>query len=209
MASKGKHKYRTQWLAFAEYLKKNERPAEFEQAYSVVADKVSGLYRSEAQAMWNNIRAINPRTMVEVGRNLGGSQFLFCCAALEVEKFLSIDIEAFDLTDWALRDWGNARGIRIQNCVHDSTTWKPHMVHDFVFIDGGHTGEIVKADIEVWKDHAQFIAFHDYADQNGKNKHRRHYPDVVAEITAAADRYGWLQFGERGRSDITYRIPSK
>lgn len=208
MASKGKHKYRQQWQAFAEWLETGGRPDTFEEAYAVVADKVSGLYASEAQAMWKNIRSINPQSMVEVGRNLGGSQFLFCCAAREVQRFLSIDVEEFELTDWALRDWGNRHGISIQNVVADSTTWKAHAVYDFVFIDGGHTGEIVHEDIRIWKDHARFIAFHDYADR-GTNKHKRVFHDVIEEIEAAAQAYQWKHFGVRGRSDITFETGVK
>ena len=139
MPSRGKHKYRKQWEAFAQWLEKGGRPYYFLEAYDVVKDKVSGLYCSEARAMWNNIRAINPKTMVEIGRNLGGSQFLFCCAAPEVEHFYSVDIEEFELTDMALRHWGNRHGIAIQNTVQDSANVFTSTVWDFVFIDGGHT----------------------------------------------------------------------
>jgi hypothetical protein len=208
MASKGKHKYRAQWERFAEYLKTGERPDTFEEAYAVVCDKVSGLYESEARAMWNNIRKINPKSIVEIGRNLGGSQFLFCCAAQELEFFLSLDIEEFELTDAPLIRWGDLHGLDIFNMVEDSSKWQndeDQHPYDLVFVDGNHTGPGVRADIEVWKDHCKWISFHDMADDNGRNKHRRYYPDVVAEISAAAERYGWEQFGERGRSDIVYR----
>jgi len=205
MASKGKHKFRAQWEAFAEYLKTGERPDTFEEAYSVVSDKVSGLYESEARAMWNNIRAINPKSIVEIGRNLGGSQFLFCCAAQELETFKSFDIEEFELTDEPLKDWAECNDIFTSNFVIDSTMILMPGRFDLVFIDGGHTGPIVKADIEIWKDYCKYIAFHDYANDNGRNKHRRYYPDVVAEISAAAERYGWELFGERGRSDVVFK----
>jgi len=205
MASRGKKKYFEQWHAFAEYLLDAGRPDTFEEAYSAVCDKVSGLYESEAMAMWDNLRAINPKTIVEIGRNLGGSQFLFCCAAQECHRLLSIDIEDFELTDWRLREWGERNGVHIQNAVYDSTKWQADGVWDFVFIDGGHTGEIVRADIEIWKDHARYIAFHDYADRGTANKHKRVFSDVVAEISAAARAYQWQQYGSRGRSDITFK----
>jgi hypothetical protein len=205
MASRGKHKYRAQWEAFAEYLKTGQRPDTFEEAYAVVCNKVSGLYESEARAMWNNIRAINPKSIVEIGRNLGGSQFLFCCAAPDLEYFESVDIEAFELTDEPLMDWAKENGFRTTNIVHDSTDYDASgYIFDLVFIDGGHTGPIVKADIEAWKDHCRFIGFHDYADL-GHNKHKRCFHDVVAEIQGAAERYGWQQFGERGKSDIVFK----
>lgn len=205
MPSRGKVKYRKQWEKFAEYLKTNNRPQSFEEAYAVVCDKVSGLYRSEAEAMWYNIKSINPESIVEVGRNLGGSQFLFCCAATELKSFLSVDIELFELTDSALEIWGSKQGIYVANVIHDSTTFEPaDEMWDLVFIDGGHSGPIVKADIEVWKDHCKYIAFHDYADRGSKNKHKRVFKDVIAEISNAADKYGWKPFGVRGRSDITF-----
>jgi len=208
MASRGKHKYRKQWEEFAEYLKTFQRPVTFESAYDVVKDKVSGLYQDEAQAMWNNIQKINPESIIEIGRNLGGSQFLFCCAAPELKQFISFDIEAFELTDPLLEEWEEANGINGNNLLADSTGLggKIGPVYDLVFIDGGHTGPIVKADIEVWKDHCNYIAFHDYADRGRKNKHRRVFQDVVDEITSAADKYNWKQFGERGRSDITFKV---
>ena len=205
MASKGKHRYRKQWEAFAEYLKTGKRPDTFEEAYAVVADKVSGLYESEARAMWNNIRAINPKSIVEIGRNLGGSQFLFCCAAQELEIFNSYDIEDFELTDEPLEQWSGFNSILTYNHVSDSTKLQArNIIHDLVFIDGGHTGEIVRQDIRIWKDHCKYIAFHDYADL-GHNKHKRRFHDVVEEIRVAADRYGWQLFGERGKSDVTFK----
>ena len=204
MASRGKKKYLKQWTAFAEYLKTGKRPDTFEEAYAVVADKVSGLYESEARAMWHNIRAIKPKSIVEIGRNLGGSQFLFCCAAPELEQLWSIDIEAFELTDTWLEEWGCFNGIDIQNDVHDSSESVPVGMYDLVFIDGLHTGPGVRADIEVWKDHARHLAFHDFSDRK-TNRHKRHYPDVVAEIRGAAQAYQWQQFGERGKSDIVFK----
>ena len=77
---------------------------------------------------------------------------------------------------------------------------------DFVYIDGEHTGEGVAADIANWKDHTRLIGFHDYADRGSKNKHKRVFKDVVAEISNAAAVNGWQQVGERGRSEIVFRV---
>ena len=63
----------------------------------------------------------------------------------------------------------------------------------------------VKADIEIWQDHARLIAFHDFADTGCGSAHKRVYADVIAEIKAARDKYGWVQAGPRGRSDVVYR----
>lgn len=206
MASKGKKRFRRQWEEFALWLKTGGRPDTFEEAYDVVKDKVSGLYESEARAMWDNIRAINPRSIVEIGRNLGGSQFLFCCAAPELVCFESVDVEYFELTDPALECWGARHDMHIDNIVADSTTYTPKSdIYDLVFIDGGHTGPIVRQDILIWKDHCRYIAFHDYADRGSANKHKRVFSDVVDEISTAAQAYGWQKYGSRGRSDITFK----
>lgn len=205
MASKGKHKYRQQWEAFANYLKTGKRPKQFDQAYGVVADKVSGLYEMEARAMWKNIKTIKPKKLVEVGRNLGGSLFLFGCAGTQLEEVLSIDVEHFELTDWELERWFTAHDIYCDCTIQDSTQYEAEGTWDLVFIDGGHTGPTVRADIEVWREHARYIGFHDFADRDGKNRHKRYYADVVNEIKAAAQAYQWQQFGERGRSDIVFK----
>lgn len=214
MASKGKKKFRAQWEAFATYLDAEIRKADgpevprtFEEAYAIVADKVSGLYKSEAKAIWDVLREIQAKSIVEVGRNLGGSLFLFGCACEHLESVASYDIEEFELTDCKLMGWYRRQGVDCDVFVQDST--KIVVSHDdmfdFVFIDGGHTGEIVRKDIMIWKDHCKYIGFHDFANKGNTNKHKRVFHDVVAEISAAARHYQWEQVGERGRSEIVYK----
>lgn len=207
--SRGYRRYQKQIKQFAEYLSTGYRPTSFEAAYEVVSDKVSGQYKQEAVALWDILAVNDIKSVVEVGRNLGGTAFLFACACPKLERFLSLDIEEFPISDHALKCWFDRQGIDAELRVCDSTTFEPCRdtfacgLWDFVFIDGGHTGDIVRADIQAWKDHARLIGFHDYADRK-VNKHKRYYPDVVEEITWAAERYGWQQVGMRGRSEIVY-----
>lgn len=210
MASRGKKKYYKQWSAFADYLSLMKRPETFEECRAVVADKVSGLYESEAFAIWNILWEIKPKRIAEVGRNLGGSLFMYGCCCTELEYVFSVDIERFEETDLILGLWFQNHGIDSDVIVADSTEIKldEDDIYDFVMIDGGHTGPIVKKDIDVWKDNVRVISFHDYADKR-TNKHKRVYPDVIAEISAAARYYGWKQIGQRGRSEICFETGVK
>jgi len=188
-------------------LKSGYRPTSFEDTWVVVSDKVCGLHEVEARALWNNLQKINPSEFVEIGRNLGGGLFFMTCACPSVGTIESFDIKEYPLTDVAFKTWFKTNGISILLETIDSADIDIEFggVCDFVWVDGGHTGEAIKADIEIWQDHCEYIGFHDYADNRGKNKHKRYYPDVVKEISEAADQYGWKPFGERGRSDIIFK----
>lgn len=201
---RGRYKYRENWELFAKYLQKLERPTTFEECWSFIPPKISGQYEVEARALWNNLQKINPTSLVEVGRNLGGTLFMFACACPNLERVVSIDIERYELTDDAFVDWFSHHKIKADILVEDSTKFNTDGMWDFVFIDGGHAGDIVAADIRCWKDNCRYIAFHDYADK-GKNKHKRVFKDVVKEINKAEIENGWEQFGERGRSDTCYK----
>jgi len=211
MASKGRYRYAEQWQAFANYLESGidhgvKRPETFEVAYHIVRDKVSGLYESEAKALWDILEAEQPETIVEIGRNLGGTLFLMACAAQKSLKgVLSYDIEYYDTTDDLWADWFKSHGVDCYLYTDDSTTiTAPDSIYDFVFIDGLHTAEAVKADLEIWKDHARLIGFHDYSDLK-HNKHKKHFAGVVTEIALAARKYGWKQVGKRGKSEIVFK----
>jgi len=207
MGSKGRFRYAEQWQAFADYLKEcAPMPKTFEVAYAIVSDKVSGMYESEARALWDILQEEQPETIVEIGRNLGGTLFLMACACQDSLKgVLSYDIEYYDTTDDVFYDWFQHHGIDFYIGTGDSAQIKaPNKIFDFVFIDGLHTGEAVKADIDIWQDHARLIGFHDYADLK-VNKHKKYFPNVVFEISKAARDYRWTQTGKRGRSEIVYR----
>jgi len=205
MGSKGRYRYAKQWEAFADVLKSGIRPKTFGRCWPYIEHKVSGLYESEARALWNVLQKIQPQSIVEVGRNLGGTLWMFACACQQLREVLSIDIEWYDTTDDLWVRWFRDHGIAAKILECDSTRFAPQGMYDFCFIDGGHTGPIVAGDIEAWRDHCRYIGFHDYANLGSRNKHRRVYPDVVYEISRAAQTYGWTQVGTRGRSEIVYR----
>ena len=203
MGSKGRFKYAKQWEQFAKVLKSGIRPTTFEAAWPYVSDKVSGMYESEAKAIWNFLASRPIKSIVEVGRNLGGTLWLMGCASKELKEVLSIDIEWYNTTDDVFPDWFALHNIHSDLRAEDSTTFKASGMYDFAFIDGLHTGPGVKADLEIWKDRCHYIGFHDYANRK-TNKHKRCFQDVVDEITKAKDKYGWKQIGERGRSEIIF-----
>jgi len=208
---KGRDKYAKQWRAFRAYLEQcDELPTTFEDAYAVVANKVSGLYREEAEALWNVLANEDVFEFVEIGRNLGGTQFLIgCCCQANLLSIESYDIEYFDTTDDYFPEFWDRFGIACACHTGDSTRLTPSdHIRDFVFIDGGHTGEIVKRDIEIWGDKTRFIGFHDYADRK-TNKHKRYYPYVVYEISKAAQERGWKQIGKRGKSEVVFRTGAR
>lgn len=197
------------WKSMAAVFASGERPDDFEKAYSLCSP-VCGQYKDEAKSVWRFVNGNNIQSIVEVGRNLGGNLFLLSCAARKLKTFLSVDLLYWSLTDDIIANWWRKNGIDGTLCVCDSLKYLiPRNLElktwDFVYIDGGHTGEIVKADIEFWKDKTKFIGFHDFADKGSKNFHRKVFKGVVQEIQNARDEYGWVQFGDRANSEIVFR----
>lgn len=191
--------------AFAGVLKTGYRPDTFDATWDVVKTLVCGQYKSEAQALWDIIRADGRvRDIAEVGRNLGGGLYLFCCAAQGVANVCTVDIASVSKIDDALYEWLIKNNIGCAIVTMDSTEFTPYCEYDFVYIDGGHTAEIVKKDIDIWRDRTRLIGFHDFADRGNRNKHRRVFSGVVDEIKKARDAHGWRQVGMRGRSEIVF-----
>ena len=181
------------------------RPSSFEETYSL-CKCVCGQYLEEAKAIWDFVRGNNIKRIAEVGRNIGGNVFLLSCAAQELERFCSIDLLDWKLTDPLIKKWFAHYGIAADILVADSLNpnFKGYEYWDFVYIDGGHTGPIVQADILRWHERTRYIGFHDFADRGRKNKHRRVFQDVVDAIKDARDQYGWTIASPRGRSDIVF-----
>lgn len=197
------------WTKMKDVFDSGIRPESFEEAYEL-SQMANGQYKQEAKAIWGFLRNTEIHSIVEIGRNLAGNLFLMACAARKLKSFLSIDLLEWSLTDNAVLGWFKKHGIdgTIQVCDSLSYSipekWKSTF-WDFVYIDGGHTGEVVRADIENWKDKTKYIGFHDFADLGSRNKHRRVFKDLVQEIKTARDKYGWVQCWDRGRSEIIFR----
>lgn len=209
MKRKGRAKYLHEWTAFVAYLRRGlPKPDNFDDAWAALPGhkKVCGLFQAEAWALWKILDAERVETICEIGRNLGGGLFMLACACQNLRYVRSIEIEPIAQIDAALEFWLDANHITHGIQVGDSreVELSAH-VFDFVFVDGGHTGECVRADIETWRPRTRLIGFHDFADRGARNKHVRRYKDVVHEIQVARDRYAWRQVGTRGRSEIVFR----
>ena len=185
--------------------KSGVRPDGFDQVYEMAQD-VAGLFRDEAKSIWDFIRGNDILTIAEIGRNLGSGIFLFACAARNLRRFLSIDMCSWPLTDEVIPGWAKANGFDMDLVVCDSMDYEPDrsLRWDFVFIDGGHTGQAVKNDLEKFRGIARYIGFHDFADMGRKNAHKRVYKGVVKAIVSARDRYGWVQACPRVRSEVIF-----
>jgi len=193
-------------LKFMRFLDTKERLTgeTFRTAYSDYGlDGCFGLYHQEAAGIYSALHDKDIKTVAEVGRGYAcASLYLYTCFFPDLKKVLSLDIATYK-SEASMKAYLDFYGIEHQILTRDSTIYDPgDTFWDFVFIDGGHTGEIVAADIQVWKDKCKYIGFHDYSNKKGKNKHKRHFPDIVEEIGKAIKEYGWKKIGTRGRSEI-------
>ena len=199
-------KFAKEWSLFGEVLRSGHRPKTFEDTWSAIPPHICGLYKDEAEALWDNLQIINPESIAEIGRNLGGGLFFMCCACPNLEYVSSWDIAWYHITDDLFPAWFKINGIRGLINVQNSATLNPWPgKFDFVWIDGEHTGPGVAKDIEIWHDKVEWIGFHDFADL-GRNKHKRCFKDVVREIQDAALKYRWDMMKRRGRSDVVFQV---
>lgn len=182
---------------FVEHLK-TKQLLDLNKAYDVVKE-TSGLYKCEIEGIVSALEDKRIESMVEIGRCLSGSIYLYLCC-FPIKRFLSIDVKRYG-TDTAIKEFMDGLNIQNEILVQDSSKYTPKESWDFVLIDGDHTGPGVKSDIEIWKNKCKYIGFHDYADR-GSNRHRKVHPEVIKEITEAINKYGWKQIGIRRRSEI-------
>ena len=193
------------WKAMAGVFESGQRPNSFEEAYALCKD-VCGQYEREARSIWSFIQARPEITRIaEVGRNLGGNVFLMACAARSLQRFVSLDLLEWGLTDRAIVNWMELHGISCAVRVEDSLSYSPRAddVFDFTYIDGGHGGEVIRADIRNWKERTKFIGFHDYADKR-RNRHRRYFAEVVAAVSEAKESNGWQLTWPRSNSEVIF-----
>mgnify|MGYP001161131036 CR=1 FL=1 len=122
----------------------------------------------EAAMLWKCVRRTQ-NSVLEIGRNLGGSTSLLIAAA-NPRKVISIDISSAIPAGWE-RQWNKTQEFfskhsNLQLIVGDSRKVKVADKLGFLFIDGDHTYEGVKADIlQHWDSLGVggLAAFHDAA----------------------------------------------
>ena len=118
----------------------------------------------EMETLWN-IAVRARRGIVEVGRYNGGSTFLLACAAPGV-PITSVDIGPQDDARLVACFSQHGVGENVSLIVGDSqhTKYEEIGLVDVVFIDGDHTYEGCKADIDNWYGNLAsngYLVFHD------------------------------------------------
>jgi len=92
------------------------------------------------------------KSLLEIGRFLGGSTFLIATAKNKEAKFVSVDfkVKAPDYADdLVIKEFiGLVDSENTELVISDSKTYIPERKLDFVFIDGDHSYEGVRADYE-------------------------------------------------------------
>ena len=117
-----------------------------------------------------------PRLIVEIGCGMGGGLAAWKTAAPEV---IGVTIEGADhrfTGHGATMVWGDSADPATHNQLRKALNRRPA---DFVFIDGDHTADGVRADWELAQIlRPRLVGFHDIA-------HRIHGPDILPVYTEA------------------------
>lgn len=120
---------------------------------------------NEAAYAFKTVRKNQPRCLLEIGRYEGGSTMLISVAKSKEAKFISLDIE--DRCNETIKKTLDKNTSLIMG---DSKKFIPPCKLDFIFIDGDHGFNGVKADFEhyfPYLNNGADILFHD-AVRSGK-----------------------------------------
>ena len=120
------------------------------------------------EMFWMVDRIRGSRSVLEIGSRNGATLQVLACACQYGAKIRSIDIERYDELEAAISKLQEA-GFDAERLTADSTSqeaikWaQDNGPYDFVFIDGDHTYEGVKADWENYGPMGKCVGFHDIA----------------------------------------------
>jgi predicted O-methyltransferase YrrM len=118
---------------------------------NVLNHGVSRLMIDEAAYLYRLVRSLSEPAVVEIGRHRGGTTFLLAAAGGRV---LSLDIDpAVALTDEPLTRALEQHGLgeRVVLEIADSREYPlESAAYDVVFVDGDHSYDGVRADVERW-----------------------------------------------------------
>ena len=144
--------------------------------------------------------------ILEIGAEYGMSASLFCKGAHESVKIWSVDLFPGDLLskhrqNLKLAGFADRSKQLSGDSVETEAIWStgPTRPIDLLFIDGDHSYEGCKRDIQAWVKHVAIdgvVAFHDCACQTNLNPHPLHF-----EVTRAVSEWfagtagDWMQIG--------------
>jgi predicted O-methyltransferase YrrM len=141
---------------------------------TILAHGVASLRLDEAAYLYRLVRDTQPETVVEIGRFRGGSTVIIA-AALERGVLQSYDIDVRQGRDGAeldrqltgvLERYGLTERVRLH--VADSRGAEPPRAPvDILFVDGDHSEDGVRADLEHWRPQLRpggHLLFHDAID---------------------------------------------
>jgi len=118
---------------------------------NVLNHGLSRLMIDEAAYLYRLVRSLEAPVVVEIGRYRGGTTFLLATAGARV---LSLDVDpavkrSDELLARALKRYDLRDSVTLE--IADSRTYPvEHAAYDVVFVDGDHTYEGARADVERW-----------------------------------------------------------